>query len=236
MKLRIIFALIIAVVFTNPSIAQKQVKRIVISGIVTDTTQKPIAGANVLIDNKNTNRITNKKGFYKVKVRSDAKLIKILSLTNAFTETPIDGRTTINFSINNSGPSHKHGQTNIENDESVNVGYGTMNKKDLITPVGRIDPQNPKYSSYMNIYDMLEGQPGVQVVGTSVTIQGASSISLSTEPLFVVDGIPVSSIDNISPRMVKSIEILKGASGSIYGSKGANGVILINLYKLEDKK
>ena len=77
---------------------------------------------------------------------------------------------------------------------------------------------------------MIRGEvPGVQVNGTSIIIQGASSLTLSTEPLFVVDGIVVNSIDYISPISVKSIEILKGSAASIYGSRGANGVILIRL-------
>jgi TonB-dependent SusC/RagA subfamily outer membrane receptor len=67
------------------------------------------------------------------------------------------------------------------------------------------------------------------VNGNSIQIQGSSSFNLSTEPLFVVDGIVVESVENISPTMVENITVLKGASASIYGSRGANGVILITL-------
>jgi TonB-dependent SusC/RagA subfamily outer membrane receptor len=75
---------------------------------------------------------------------------------------------------------------------------------------------------------MIKGEvPGVQVNGTSITIRGTGSIMSSTEPLFIVDGIAVNQISDISPVEVKSIEVLKGASASIYGSRGANGVILI---------
>jgi TonB-dependent SusC/RagA subfamily outer membrane receptor len=82
---------------------------------------------------------------------------------------------------------------------------------------------------------MLQGQPGVQVNGTRVIIQGQSTIIGSTDPLFVVDGSIVTSIEGISPQTVKSIEILKGPSASIYGSRGANGVILITLYSGVDR-
>ena len=82
---------------------------------------------------------------------------------------------------------------------------------------------------------MLRGEvPGVQVNGTSIRIQGASSLTLSTEPLFVVDGVTVNSIDHILPQMVKSIQVLKGSSAAIYGSRGANGVLLINLINAGD--
>ena len=60
-------------------------------------------------------------------------------------------------------------------------------------------------------------------------IQGTSSIMLSSDPLFIVDGMPVSSLDDITPVMVKSIEVLKGSAAAVYGSRGANGVILITL-------
>ncbi|MBA4322122.1 MAG: hypothetical protein C0408_04830, partial [Odoribacter sp.] len=78
---------------------------------------------------------------------------------------------------------------------------------------------------------------GVRVNGTTIQIQGPSSINLSNEPLFVVDGLIVNSISEISPRIVKSVDVLKGSSAAIYGSRGANGVILIYLLGTqEDKK
>ena len=83
---------------------------------------------------------------------------------------------------------------------------------------------------------MIKGQfSGVRVIGTSIQIMGPSSISGNDEPLFIVDGVPVERIDNISPGQVKSIEILKDASASIYGSRGANGVLVISLISAEDK-
>jgi TonB-dependent SusC/RagA subfamily outer membrane receptor len=82
---------------------------------------------------------------------------------------------------------------------------------------------------------MLRGQPGVEVNGSRITIRGAASFYGSTEPLIVVDGIIVSSLEGISPQSVKSIEILKDSSSSIYGSRGANGVILITLFSGPDR-
>ena len=83
---------------------------------------------------------------------------------------------------------------------------------------------------------MIKGQvPSVEVSGKSIRIQGFSSLG-STEPLFVVDGIVSSSIDDIPPSQVKSIEVLKGSSAAIYGSRGANGVILIRLISASDMR
>jgi TonB-dependent SusC/RagA subfamily outer membrane receptor len=112
-----------------------------------------------------------------------------------------------------------------------------MKRKDLTTQVGKIDGTNKKYAAYRDIYDMIRGEiPGVQVRGKSILIQGPGSLNLSTEPLLVVDGVIINSIDDISPREVKSIEVLKGASASIYGSRGANGVIMIYLIGAGDFK
>lgn len=115
------------------------------------------------------------------------------------------------------------------NNEIFNVGYGRVKKKDMTASVGQINGQSKKYASYQNIYDMIRGEvSGIQVNGNKITIQGSKS-GISTEPLFVVNGMAVNSIDDISPQMVKTIDLLKGPSASIYGSRGANGVIFINL-------
>jgi TonB-dependent SusC/RagA subfamily outer membrane receptor len=74
------------------------------------------------------------------------------------------------------------------------------------------------------------------VSGTSIKISGSSSLNASTEPLFVVDGIIVNSIEDISPQTVKSIEVLKGPDASVYGMRGANGVIVINRLTGKDIK
>jgi TonB-dependent SusC/RagA subfamily outer membrane receptor len=237
MKLRILFILITASAFINPSIAQKPAKKITISGTVTDAGQKPVQGAIILIDKQNTNCITDSRGHYKVKAGPDAKIIAILTMMNGYSEAPIDGRTTINFTVTGTTSLQNAVQTKKEDDEMINIGYGTVKKKDLITSVGKIDGRDKKYASYTNIYEMIRGEvPGVQVTGKSILIQGSSSINLSTEPLFVVDGVVLNSIDDISPQMVQSIEILKGPSAAIYGSRGANGVILIFLKGAERKK
>jgi TonB-dependent SusC/RagA subfamily outer membrane receptor len=83
---------------------------------------------------------------------------------------------------------------------------------------------------------MLRGEiPGVQVTGKSIMIRSTSTVNSGTEPLFIVDGVPVNSIDNIQPQLVKSIQVLKGSSAAIYGSRGSNGVIIITLLKGNDR-
>jgi TonB-dependent SusC/RagA subfamily outer membrane receptor len=235
MKIRIIICLIIASFSFSSGFSQKAGKNIKISGYVVDGTRASIANAVVMIDGKSTNNFTDEKGYYEVKVKSGSSLIGILTTTNGFLEEPINGRTRINFEFGGSVPDQAKIMAD-PGDEAVNVGYGTVRKKDMTTNVSKIDASNPKYASYRNIYDMIKGEvPGVQVTGTSIKIQGVSSLTSGTEPLFVLDGVVVNSINDIQPAMVKSIEILKGASASIYGSRGANGVILINLISASDR-
>lgn len=117
--------------------------------------------------------------------------------------------------------------------KTVNIGYGETSRRDLTYAVSSVDVDDMERGAYTTIYDYLQGRvPGVQVIKTgvasaSVIIRGVNSINCSTEPLFVVDGVAVSDISNINPRDVKSIDVLKDASASIYGNRGANGVIVI---------
>ena len=233
MKLGIFFSLLLSVVFGTVLFGQKNNKKIIITGVVVDVNQNPIVDATIMIDNMKTNIATDHKGFYKVKVKPSAEKIGIFTFKSAVIEEAINGRTTINFTLAASIPQQINYQNNAEDEEEIDIGYGTVKKKNLTSSMSRIDGQNKRYASYRNIYDMLSGEvPGVQVSGKSIKIQGVSSLNSSTEPLFVVDGIVVNSIDYIQPQMVKSIEVLKGPSASIYGSRGANGVILITLVGL----
>jgi TonB-dependent SusC/RagA subfamily outer membrane receptor len=237
MKIKIFLSIFLSVLSFTFLTGQTSSKKLTISGFVLDSSQKPVSGAMIFIDNRRTNVTTNAKGFFKIKVNQQAKTISVLTLANGLVEAEIGGRTTINFSLKTADLSSKNQVQNPADDETINVGYGTIKKKNLTTQVGKIDGTNKNYASYQNIYEMMQGVlPGVHVVGKSILIQGPSSINSSNEPLLVVDGIIFNSIEDISPRDVKSIEVLKGAAASIYGSRGSNGVIMIYLKSAADYK
>ena len=236
MRFIVIFTLSLLICYSHVSFGQKTNRKITITGKVMDVKQKPVEGAVIFIDKVKTNSVTDQQGYYKVKLSPDAKEILVFTLFNGASEEEIKGRTSIDFILTGK-PSEPINKDKTADNEVVNIGYGTSQKRDVTTSVGVIDGQDPKFASYQSIYDMIRGQvPGVEVVGESIQIRGSSSLNISTEPLFVVDGVIVNSIDDISPQTVKSIEVLKGPAASVYGTRGANGVILITRLSGKDKK
>jgi TonB-dependent SusC/RagA subfamily outer membrane receptor len=236
MKFRIVILLLLVLTAGATISGQNSKKKITITGLVVDANNNPVADAVVVVDNKKTIVKTNQQGSYKIKVKPSAEKIGIYAGKTGVVEEPIDGRNTINFNLTDFVNKQAEDQTDA-GEEEISVGYGSSKKKNLTQPVSKLDTRDSRFASYRTIYDMIRGElPGVQVSGTSIKIQGATSISGSTEPLFVVDGDVAFSIENISPQMVRSVEVLKGSAAAIYGSRGANGVILINLKSAKDVK
>ena len=120
-----------------------------------------------------------------------------------------------------------------EENREIAVGYGYISEKDLSFGVSHMENENDKFCSYLNIFDLISGQlSGVTVVGHDVYVRGGTnSFSLSTSALYVVDDQTTSSISWIQPCQVKSINVLKDGNAAVYGSRGGNGVILIELVK-----
>ena len=229
MRIKVILFILISFLPAAISSGQKNNKKILVTGLVTDARQRPLVGALILIDGNNTNVVTNNSGIYKLKIRPGADSITIVTFTSGISTVAINGRTEINFVLGGSELSKNDVQNKSLNDKQVDVGYGNVSQNNLLTPISTIDGRSSKYASYKTIYEILNGTPGVIVKGNSVQIQGQSSFTSGTEPIYVVDGIVVETVDGISPSMIESISVLKGASASIYGSRGANGAILITL-------
>ena len=120
-----------------------------------------------------------------------------------------------------------------EENREIAVGYGYISEKELSFGVSHMENQEKKFCSYTSIYDLMRGElSGVTVQGRNVYIRGGTnSFTLSTTVLFVVDDQTTTTIDWIQPCQVKSISALKDGNAAIYGSRGGNGVILIELVK-----
>ena len=256
MKWEIILALVISLCSVQENYAQKQNRKIKISGVVTDINLKPVKGAMIFVDQMKTNSVTNSKGFYRIRVAPTANQILVYSplygtqeieiksnltdFRNAVIDfkliavdaqiTPQDKKNYEMFRVQTTKPIHKE-------DEMTNIGYGMVSRRNVNTSVNRIEGQRNYQQSYSNIFEMIKVEvPGVEVIGKTIRIRNAYSFQLNTDPLFVVDGIIVPVIDDISPFDVTSIEVLKGASASIYGAQGGNGVILITTLKGGERK
>ncbi len=232
------FVMVILIsLFVMPGLeGQDKARKFFVTGTVTDSRDLPVQGAMILIDNISTNKVTDKNGFFKVKVSPGAGVISAFTTSAGMGEAMIDGETVLKIKLRGiSSAVQTENKTGSE--EQINIGYGTVARKDLTTSVNSIQNVNSKYAAYSNIYDVLKGTvPGVQVSGTKITIRGPSSINLTSDPLLIVDGAEVQSLDNIQPLMVESIEVLKGSAASIYGTRGANGVILIKLIGADTRK
>lgn len=206
--------------------AQKGGGKLTVTGTVLDASGNPVSNAIVLIDGEQTSSRTNAEGKYKVKVKDDAESLAILTFSNGMIGELIAGRTEINFkfgsTVLNSGLEEGTGE------EAINTGYGVTRKRDLTTQVSKIDGTDKKYKSYSNIYEMIQREcSGVTVNNGRVIIQDSRNMQGHVPPLFVVDGTYVDNISHIAPSTVESIEVLKGTSASIYGSRGFGGAIVI---------
>ena len=122
-------------------------------------------------------------------------------------------------------------------DDSINTGYTKSSKKELSSGVGHV--KNKENRVYNTIYDYFRDKvPGVVIEttssGTSIYVRGINTLTGSTDPMFIVDGVVVDDISYLNPYEVASVDVLKDSEASSYGVQGANGVILITLKKAEN--
>lgn len=235
MKLKLMFVLTLTIIFITKIYGQKENSQLTITGLVTDSNNKPISGAMIYIDEVNTNKVTSNKGIYKVKTSAGSKLISVYTLSNGMAESIIDGRTTINFTLSLTLAEQNEAQINRIANEKAGESAGTEDRSNKSSSFNKVEGNLNKNMQYNSIYEMITGTiPGVQVNGKNIVIRGQSSLYNTSGPLFVVNGVIVTSIDHIRPTDVKSIEVLKSSSAAIYGSRGSNGVILIEVLTSAD--
>lgn len=221
-----------------------------IRGVVTDTKGEPIIGATIQDTQSKAGTITDFNGNFALDV-SENSILKVSYLGYSETTVRIDGKQNITVKLNESA---------LDLDEVIVIGYGSVKKSDLTGAVSSIKTDDLPKSSNASIATMLSGkaagvvsrqvsaQPGG---GVEILIRGAGSTGAGNEPLYIIDGFPISSegvepyannrysdygsrspLNSINPNDIESIEILKDASSSaIYGARAANGVILITTKK-----
>ena len=196
-------------------------------GQVVDEQGEPLIGVNVMVKGSRTGAVTDLDGKFQLEVPANATLV-ISYVGYKSREVAVRSRAILD-AVQLSPDNHVL-------DQVVVVGYGTQKKADLTGSVSIVNAEDLKKVSNSNISTMLEGKvPGVQITTDGqpgadpmVRIRGIGSFG-STAPLYVVDGVPVgTTIRDFSPNDIASIQVLKdAAAGAIYGSRAANGVIII---------
>lgn len=212
-------------VFSLDSLAQTMIQ---IKGKVTDGTNSPVIGAGVIADGTTTGSVTDVDGSYSISVPAGTKLIfSCLGYLDQIVETG-NSSSTINVVL-------KEDSTLL--DEVVMIGYGTAKRSSLTGALSQVSSDSFKDQKVTRVDQALQGRAsGVQVSNTvgapggdvRIRIRGANSVLGDNSPLFVIDGFVGADFNSINPNDIKSMEVLKDASSTaIYGSRGANGVVLI---------
>jgi len=241
MKTKFAILLIISLFIINGTNAQnkKKAKKTILKGLVIDTENKPVKGASVFIDGKNCKTLSDEDGKFELKIKSNVETITIFTLAMGAKEVAYQGEKEMTFVLeaNEEILEDPLNAPKMQEDEIVNTGYIKAHKRDLSNNASEVSKNTIKNADhYTSIYDMIRGEvAGVSVSGSTVMIRGIGTIGGSTTPLYIVNGMPVSSIDHIFPSQVKSITVLKDSAAAIYGVRGANGVIVITLKKAIDE-
>lgn len=231
--LRQLMFLFMVVLCTSSAMAQKKV-----TGTIVDAAGEPIIGASVMVKGTSNGAVTDLDGNFTINnVPEDATLV--FSYVGYRTQN-LSARGKSNFQI-----SLEEDKQLL--DEVVVVGYGVQRKSDVTGALTRVNEEQLNNRPVSNAIEALQGKAaGVDITtserpGTlgSIRIRGNRSINASNEPLYVVDGVPLSSggIESLNSRDIESIDILKDASSTaIYGSRGANGVVLITTKRGKEGK
>lgn len=236
MKLKIAAALILAIFICGPvSSQEKKRKRVVLTGQVLNRDTIPVSNVMIFIDGKSSNIMSDSYGKFKIKFKSDVKKISFFSPEGGVFEIDYTGQQRLEIFMNHESQAHTVPPSLDK--EIVEIGFGKISKDELVGSVSTVNKDKSDNRVYKDIYEMIVGEvPGVFVEGGNIRIRGSSSLIGSNDPLLVVDGIQVMSLSNVSPNDVESINILKGSSAAIYGSRGANGVIIIKTKRGTMKK
>ncbi len=235
MKAKLLISILLLIsVSANISMAQQKGRKL-ISGVVVDAVQHPVAGAIILVDLKKTQVVTDENGFYKIRVKPGAKVLSVVPHSLEVKSDSIGNQDVINFKLEGIDLSSQSRQLEGKPSESIDVGLRSVDSKRgalSVTKSDVIDVSKTDNNMYQNIYQMIQGKvSGVDVSGTKIRIRGQNSFFSGNDPIFVVDGVPVNSIESIMPNTVQSITLLKGTATTMYGSSGSNGVIVITLRK-----
>ena len=201
-----------------------------VTGTVVDQNDEPLMGATVIVKGTASGTSTDLDGNFTINA-AQGKTLVVSYVGYTTKEVPVKG-TNLKITLNEDAALL---------DEVVVIGYGTMTRKDLTGSISTVNSKDLNVGAYTDPGQLLQGKvPGLVVVQNSdpnggvnsITLRGASTLNGSTSPLYVVDGIPGVNLNLIPPADIESIDVLRDASATaIYGSKAANGVIIVTTKK-----
>lgn len=227
--------LIVCLVLLFLSSAFAQAQKHTVSGTITDIDKSPLPGATVRVKGASGGTISDFDGKYTIEVADKNGILLVSFMGYKQQEVAIEGKSKIDVVL-------------VEDaklvDEVVVVGYGTMKKSDLTGSIESINNEELGKRAVISADQALQGKvAGVQITqmdgtpggGVSVKIRGIGTIG-NSDPLVIVDGMEVGNLNDVNPNDIASMEVLKDASAAIYGSRAANGVILITTKRGEKGK
>ena len=201
-----------------------------VTGKVTDLEGDPLSGVSVVVQGTTRGTITNIDGAYSINVPSKQSVLVFSMISMKTVDHRVGNSTQINIIM-------EEDVIGLGDVEVVAIGYGSMRRSDLTGSISSISKDALSERAITSLEDAMRGKAaGMQIVQNdgapgsdyTIRIRGASSVNASSAPIFVIDGVICEDASSLNPGDVASIEILKDASSTaIYGSRGANGVIMI---------
>jgi len=219
---RAVIVLVLVLQFATATAQNTQIK-----GTVTDETSAPLPGVTVKIKGTNTAVATNVNGLYTINVSGPTDVLVFSSVGSITKEETVGNKKIINVTL-------------ISDQKQLNdvvvIGYGTSSKKEVTTSITTVKAEDFNAGILTTPAELLQGKVAGLNVSKSgdpnstpqTVLRGPSTITGSTEPFYVIDGVPGASIDLLAPADIESIDVLKDASATaIYGNRASNGVIIV---------
>ena len=199
-----------------------------VTGTVVDASGEPLIGASVQVKGTKSGAVTDLDGHFTISNVKDGSDITISYVGYTSQTVTLKGSAPVTVTLQ---------EDNQMLNDVVVIGYGSVKKSDLTSAVSKMSGEAIKDRPLARAEQALQGQlAGVQTRATSgepgtdlqIRVRGAASVNASSDPLYVVDGVPMTSISALNPSDIQSMEVLKdAASAAIYGSRGSNGVVIV---------
>lgn len=209
-----------------------------VDGVITDNTKNPLVGVTILIEGTTTGTISDVNGYFRISCAA-GDVLSVSYIGYKTQKFPVSAATTFTITM-------EEDFIALSEAVVVGIGYGTMRKSDLTGAISSVSSGDMKKGIITSSEQLLQGKvAGLTVIqgsgdpasGASLRLRGGTSLSASNSPLIVVDGIPGADFNTVQPSEIVSIDVLKDASAAaIYGSRGANGVIIVTTNRADKGK